>query len=828
MVRPFSPLAAALACGILTGSYLHIEPSLAFSGLAILLIVVLISLFAGAKDLVLYLLLASFFLLGATDIGRVVNLEVPPDHISRLAGKEVYMESVVAEDPRISEDKTELIIQSTRVLAGFTGIPASGRVMVRVGEQEEGSMPQYGDLIRFRAKLRAPRSFRNPGGFDYERHLLFKGVRVRATLPSAAEIAVIRENQGSVLRFHLERFRSYLRSIIKTHAPMPEAAIIQAMVLGEQSEIPRDIYDKFSMTGTSHIIAISGFNVGIIAFCVFFIIRSVMGTSEWLLLRFDVTRMAALFAVPPIVAFAFIAGLGISTVRATAMVLIFLAALLIQRERDLPNTLAFAAFVILMFSPVSLFDVSFQLSFAAVAAILYLVPRVSTLLPNPGREAGLVPKAVRAFLLFLIVTLSATLGTLPLILFYFNLLSLSVVPANLILLPILGYLVLFLSMAVIAAAAVCAGLAGFLVEASAFLVNISIGIADLIAGIPWSYLYVPTPTLPEIAAFYILIAAGAALLPKKDIQGEAGPQRAGPLPAIDNKFYLKVAVCAAVLFLAGDGLFHYLRQRNPGVLNVTCIDVGQASSTFIRFPGGKKMLVDGGGFLDSDFDVGRFVIAPFLWHERVARLDHVVLTHPHADHLNGLIFILKNFKVREIWTNGEPPDSGDSEQYNEFLKIIRDKKIPHRVISERTPDMEINGVRISFLNPPGSKSGNSNNDAIAMKLMFGRTGILMPSDIMQAAEERLAAGRNRKMLKSDVLIAPHHGAGSSNSARFLKTVSPRSAIFSCGGNPHVPSAEVVERYKQMKVEIYRTDRDGAVTLRSDGEEIQISTFIESR
>jgi len=825
MVRPFFPLAAALACGILAGSFFYIEPSLAISLLAVLLILVFVCALAGIRELVIYVLLASIFLLGALDIGRIVNPEVPPDHISRLAGKEVYLEGLVSEDPRLSEDRAELVIESSRVFAGTSTIPASGKLLIRIMDRarahEDSELPKYGDLIRFQTKLKAPRSFKNPGGFDYERYLLFKGIRVRGIVKNAAGIVVIRENQGNVFRFHLERFRGYLRVIIKSHSSMPAAAIIQAMVLGEQSEIPRDIYDQFCRTGTSHIIAISGFNIGIIAFCVFFAFRAIMGKSEWVLLRFNVTRAAALFSIVPIVAFAFIAGLGISTVRATVMVLIFIAALLGDRETDLPNTLAFAAFIILMFSPVSLFDVSFQLSFAAVAAIIYFVPRASALLPAIEKGANLVPRAIRAFLLFLIVTFSATVGTLPLILFYFNILSLSVVPANLVLLPVLGYLVLFLSMAVIAASAFSAWLAGLFVQASAFFVDVSIKCVKFISAIPCSYIHVPTPTLPEIAAFYILIAAAAALLPAgKEKNSHPRPiDRAAP--EINKKVYLKIVVAAAALFFAADGSFHYLKQKNPGNLNVTCLDVGQASSTFIQFPGGKKMLVDGGGFFDSEFDVGRFVIAPFLWHERAAGIDYVVLTHPHPDHLNGLIFVLQNFNVGEVWTNGEAPESGESEQYDEFLKVIRERKIPRRLISDCTPGMEIGGVRISFLNPPQSSSGDLNNDAIAMKLDFRKTSLLMPADIMKGTEERLAFGRFCKKLKSDVLIAPHHGAGSSNCAKFLKAVSPRSAVLSCGGNPFIPSAEVLQRYEKAKVKIFRTDRDGAITIRSDGEKMAV-------
>ena len=814
MTRPFFPLAAALSLGIILGSLAPARPACVLPAIAAALVIALLCSAAGLKSLAVYPLLATIFLLGMLSIGRVVFPETHPLDISRLAGKNVYMEGIVSTDPRLSGEKTEITLESTRVFAGSASIPTLGKTLITVLGNEDRGLPRYGDLVRLQANLKAPHSFGNPGGFDYERFLLLKGIRVRALVQDPAEIVVIRENQGNVLRHYLEKYRSHLRGIIKANAVAPESGIIQAMTLGEQSEIPRDVYDKFSQTGTSHIIAISGFNISIIALCVFFVLRSLMRTSEKLLLRFDVNKISAIFSAIPIAAFAFIAGLGISTVRATVMIAVFLAVLLLDRERDLPNTLAFAVFVILMFSPASLFDVSFQLSFASVASILYLVPRISSLLPEEG--PGIGSRALRALALFSIVTLSATLGTLPLILYYFNLLSLMVLPANLVLLPLLGYLVLFLSMGVMVVAAVSPGLAAPLVKAAAFFAGISIEAANFFSSLPFSFLRVPTPTPAEIAAFFILLYSLAELLADwKSVKGGGS--------GMDSvkRARMALALGSVVLFFAVDGFYYLLQQRSPGRFKAVCLDVGQAASTYIEFPGGRKMLVDGGGSLSPDFDVGRFVVAPFLWHERVTGLDYVVLTHPHPDHLGGLIFILKNFKVGEVWTNGQ---EADSDEYREFDTLIREKKVPRRIISCNSPTLDIGGAKVTFLNPGKALSGDFNNDAIAMRLRFGETSLLMPSDIMHGTEERLCSGRSKAKLRSTAVIAAHHGAGSSNSPAFLKAVSPETAVFSCGTNPYVPSPQVLESYEKAKAKIYRTDRDGAVTIRSDGEKLEISAW----
>ena len=129
------------------------------------------------------------------------------------------------------------------------------------------------------------------------------------------------------------------------------------------------------------------------------------------------------------------------------------------------------------------------------------------------------------------------------------------------------------------------------------------------------------------------------------------------------------------------------------------MDVGQGSAILVRLPGGQRMLVDGGGFFDDTFDVGKYVLAPFLWHERISRIDIVVLTHPHPDHLQGLLFVLENFHVGEVWTNGE---RSDSPLYLSFLQIIRDRGIVMKAMSDMTPEMNVSGVSVRILNPRGT------------------------------------------------------------------------------------------------------------------------------
>ncbi|MBI5286388.1 MAG: MBL fold metallo-hydrolase, partial [Deltaproteobacteria bacterium] len=328
----------------------------------------------------------------------------------------------------------------------------------------------------------------------------------------------------------------------------------------------------------------------------------------------------------------------------------------------------------------------------------------------------------------------------------------------------------------------------------------SVWVVDLFSKVPYSSVWVTTPAILEIALFYGLVMC-----------------------ILEFKRY-RVAryafAIALITFIIDYGYWYHRLYHNPN-LKVTFISIGQGDSSLVEFPGGKRMLIDGGGFHSDDFDVGEKVIAPFLWKNKIKRVDYLVLSHPQADHLKGLTFIARNFGVKEFWWNG---DKG-GEEFVELMDVVNKKGIKKAVINATTLSLEIKGAKLEFLHPPeGSHPLSVNDRSLVIKITYGKVRLLFPGDIQKNGEALLL--NSNKDLKATVLKVPHHGSRTSSTAGFTDRVSPEVVVISVGyDNPfRFPHPEVVEGYKGAGSLIYRTDVDGAVTVETDGLGLRVERY----
>ncbi|MGA2315377.1 MAG: DNA internalization-related competence protein ComEC/Rec2 [Thermodesulfobacteriota bacterium] len=754
-----------------------------------------------------------FFLLGIFSIQLYLHPQYSPSHLSHFTGLErISLEGIIDRPPETSRGRTQLLIRSQKVILSNRHISVDGLLLIFL--KEEDPSLRVGDRLRFFCRLHSPRGFHNPGGFSYERHLAFERIHTVGFLSEKKGWVKLGKGFKNPIILQVESWRDRIRDFLNREVNAPTSSIFKALVLGEQGDIPEEIKEYFILTGTAHLLAISGDQFGIVALLSFSLLIWILKRSEFLLLSISVRKWAAGLTIPCIILYAFIAGGGISVIRAAIMVITFLFSILLNRERNLLHTLALAAFLILILSPPSLFDVSFQLSFLAVLSILYLVPRILQEFKQEGisllLKTSWKKNILKYIMLSLLVTGVAILGTAPFVALHFNRFSPIGFFTNLFIIPWVGFLIVPLSLTASIFSFFFTPLATFLININGFITLILLRVLAFFASLPFASFFVSTPTVFEIVLFYILLFLVVHLKKRKMAR------------------YLFLGLCVVLVF---DLAFWNLKDLLQKDLRLTFIDVGNGDSILIEFPKGKRMLIDGGGLREDRFDIGKNVIAPFLWKKKIRRVDTLVLTHPDPDHLKGLIFIASQFSIGQFWDNGFQTDS---EPYLQLKKILEEKKIKIHSLNEETPFQMINGVEISFLNPPVWNATQRkvrnlwdlNNASLVMKLRFKNVSVLLTGDIGKEAEERML--RKGYPLRADILKIPHHGSSSSSSPLFLERVKLTYAILSVGERNigRLPHPEVLKRYLQLGSRILRTDKDGAITVMTDGEKIEVKTFLK--
>ncbi len=823
MRRPLICILISLIAGIVAGSYFSFPANGILIAASLTLLLLLISLRRKWFVACFVFIIGFAFLLGFFTIQKQNYSHKDNQNILSYTDQgKVTLEGIIIESPLFYTDKNVLIVKCLRVMEDASYRPISGNIRLTIPSNINF---QYGDFIRFHCSLKKIRNFNNPGGFDYEHFMALQGIFVSGFIHERSEIILLRKNTANRIRLKLEEFRRYLKEIIRENSFSPEKEIIEAMTLGNKNEIPADIRDTFSKTGTSHILCISGLHIGMVGATFFLMIFFLLKSSEYLMLRFKIIKLAAASAFIIVLLYAFIAGMGLPVMRATLMAFIFLIALLSGKQYDLYNTLTLAALIILVIFPESLFDISFQLSFISVWAIIFIVPRFNKL---PQKNISVFPYWIQSILryvyLTMIVSFAATVGTLPLIMYYFNRISFVTILANIIAVPLLGTLTLSLSMFFILFS-FSTVISGFFVQLASFFTQISINIINKLAALPFSSLSITKPNIIEIAVFYSMIFMMMQWIDKKS----GLPRKWSAFRFMAIKYLLIIAL----LFFAADMTYQIFKDKWSSDLRVTMIDVGQGNSALVQFPRGKNMMIDGGGFMKSSFDVGKGVVAPLLYKKGIKKVEIAALSHPHPDHLLGLIYILNNFNVREIWKTNL---SVNTDVFPDWEKAIKMNHIRVSLLSDKSPGKIMNGVNVSVLWPSDYYLKNirnvsydaENDSSLVLKITYGNVSFLFPGDISSEIEKKLVhSGVN---LKSDVLLIPHHGSNQSSCPEFIHAVSCRYAVASAGKSNvfQHPHPDVIEKYKKAGAEIFSTDQHGTIMFTTDGNNLHVDTFIKNK
>jgi len=606
-----------------------------------------------------------------------------------------------------------------------------------------------------------------------------------ASVASQEDILLVRRGERSLQRcFDLAAAKA--GKFIMDVVPGTEGGILKGLLIGDCGDIPQEVRDAYSRTGVNHILSISGFHVGIIALALFQLWFVLARLFPNLLLHWNLRRYAMALSLPLVFAYMLLSGGAPATARSVIMLTAMMIGLVVERELDHLNSLILAALLLLVINPANLYSVSFRLSFLALWGIMVLSPPL--LFPFGRAEGGGRHMLAR----FAAASLAAVAVTLLPAAYYFQQATITGVLSNFLVVPLLGYGGVVLGFAALPLIWLFPPGAAGLLKCAALLVSLADRAILLLDRVP---------LLPDFAPKEAVIAIFLAGLLLITILNRR-EQQMGLMAA------LPVLLVAVQLLPAGVGE-HGLR--------LDFFSVGQGESALLTFADGKRMLIDGGGALhDGNWDPGRRLLLPCLRRMGVRRIDFMVLSHPHPDHLRGLLAVAESLPVGEFWETGV---IGEGEDYQQLKRALARRNVPTVKVNATTPQAVIGGARVRVLYPFGASplaeaDFDTNESSMVMRVDDGDFSVLFTGDIGIAAETILL--RNGGDLRATVLKVPHHGSRYSALPEFFRNVSPRVALIGAGyrNGFGLPSPEALKLLSERGAEIYRTDIDGSVTVRS--------------
>ena len=780
MKKPFFYISIILCIGIIAGDLFILNINYYEIVLIIDIILSLLCYIKG-KNLFCFIFLILFYFIAGVILYQISWLEYYENSLYKALYKNkeiplyepVYIEFKLDGAYLIEREKLCLIGQVLRIIyqEDETKTAANVKINIKVSEElDEWKKWKHGDVLSAFVIFKEPIYHKNKGAFNIFSYLFINRLHLNAMAKSIYLIKRIRDSDDFILLKWCYYIREYVSDLIEKYfsskGELSQAgALLKAMLIGRRNSISEETNELFQKSGLFHLIAISGFNVNVIYLFIYFLLCKVLLMGK---------RLVLIILIMILPFFIIISSASASVLRAALMSFLVSICYLMYQRIQLLNLVGVSALVILIVEPYRLFDIGFQLTYLVTFALITMGQEIYNNFTN----------RMRYIFINLSFSLSSLIIILPHSLILFRRISLIAIVLNLIAVPIFSSVLIL-------------GIMLIMIPIDIIRVSISFVIKVML----WVMMEIASKMVSMPLLVFNFNNSNTLLI----LLLEAFMISAVYLKGIKGKV---IAVIICVLIIVG---MHIGSEgERSGVFWLTMFDVGIGESMLLQFPDKTVILIDGGGSPNSSFDVGREILRPALLTIGVNKIDYVMLTHEHHDHKEGLVYVLKEMKTKELWDANCSPKNY---RCSDLINIASNKNIFIRRLKEGDR-INIGNASIEVLHSPiNNRSKKINNNSLVVMVKVFNRKLLLTGDI-EIEVERELINRYGKLIKANIIKIPHHGSKSSSSGDFVDYVSANIGLLSVGVSNFfsLPNRDVIKRYLYHRSELYRTDINGQIYL----------------
>lgn len=651
----------------------------------------------------------------------------------------------------------------------------------------------YGNKIKVKGEYKAPEVARNAGGFHYRNYLKTKGIY---GIFEAEQVQVLEKNKIRKIELYTHSIKQKMIYFINRLLSKGTRQMCLGILIGYDDYLQEEILENFRKSGLSHVIAVSGMHIQYL----------VIGLDYFFIACRIPKKLRNLGIIFILICFMYVVDFSPSVVRASIMMIIFAVSLLLERKVDIWTSLSFSLLIILLVNPYQLFDVGLLLSYLATIGILYFVKVASKF--KDKEQIGWKKKWKN----IIKISLYANIVTMPIMVCTFHTYSFSFFLSSLLAFvftgPIIlgGFLLIFLSF-------FSFSFASILALPYEFLLNAFLCCTKWISRLPFSEIFVPTPSIFTVIFYYAGIFAFILYCwLKKNVSNHYGVKKI--IQTIKNiKAFFKKYCKKLSVFLIFFLLIMILVNHIPQNLKIYFIDVGQGDSTLIITPTGKKIMLDSGGSETGNLDVGKSTLMPYLLHKKIMILDYVCISHFDADHCQGFIYLFQHMKIKNLVISKQYESVY---HFETIISLAKEKKTNLIVVKEGDIIKIDKYIQFKIFHPGNLLNSDINDNSIVMKLEYNNFSCLFTGDISEKTEKKLVK-KYTKNIKTTILKVAHHGSKTSSSKEFLEAAQPKTALIGVGKNNKFghPNEEILKRLEHYGTKIYRTDQMGEISISVD-------------